>query len=146
MYYRFNGIFPTARLLKRHLVGILPLAQREIVPQVALEGLTFGVLLEGIQQLLVESHLILFALVGGLVLLLLAFEDVALLLGCFPVLGAPEVGVVDLFGHFNARDVDLGRRGQQVALVDASQRAAVDLKGSQTHECSASYREAPLTR
>ena len=110
---------------------VLSLAEAEAGPQVLPEDLALGRLLDGLEDLLVERGLVGLPLVGGLVGLLLGLEDVALLLGL--LLGGPhpaEVLVVELLGHLDAGDVDGGGGGQQVALVDPAQGAAVDLEGA----------------
>ncbi len=110
---------------------ILTLAEGERMPEVTLQVGAFLVLLDGGQKRLVDLLLILFPLLADLVLLLLGLEDVAFLLGrLFSGLATAEIVVVELRRQLDARDVDRGGRGQQVALVDASQRAAVDLEGA----------------
>ena len=115
--------------LEFHVMWILTFAEGEVLPEVLLQVVALGVFLNGGQQLLVHLELDGFPLVRHLVILLLGHEDVALLLGALLVdLQPAEVVVIQLLGHFNPRDVDGSRGGQQKVLVHAAQRAPVHLK------------------
>ncbi len=124
-------ISQTNSTLKDHLMWVLSLAERKVVPQVALEHGALGVLLDGLEHLLVDLLLVLLALLGSLVLHLLGFEDVAVLLdGLLGRPGSTEVAIVDLFRDLDGGDVEGGGSGNQIARVDATKRAAIDLEGA----------------
>ena len=118
--------------LEDQLVGELALAEAEGVFEVALEHGSIRMFADDREDLLVDRLLVSLALLRGLVLLLLSLKDVSVLLGFLAGVGldASEVLVIDLVIDLNGGNVQLGGGGQQVALVDAAQGAAVQLEGS----------------
>ena len=113
-------------------MGELALAEAEGVFEVALEHGSIRMFADDREDLLVDSLLVSLALLRGLVLLLLSLKDVSVFLGLLAGVGldASEVLVVDLVIDLDGGNVQLGGGGQQVALVDAAQGAAVQLKGA----------------
>jgi len=98
--------------------------------QVLTQKLLFGVLLDGTDQLTVHFDLVLLALfrdnVGGLLLL----EDFSFAMTDLLGLGATEVFVIHRLRNVDARNVDLRLGGDDVDLVDPSERASVDAEGT----------------
>jgi len=84
--------------------------------------------LDGGQDLSINGKLSLLALLVHFVLLLLDVKDLALggLLGLG--LDAVEEAVLDVLGHVDLAQVELGLGGDDVVLVDATKRAAVQLE------------------
>jgi len=74
--------------------------------------------------------LVLLALLRWNVLFLLLGENVTLGALRLGLLGATEVGIVDVFGHLYVLNVDLGARSDDIALRNATQRAGVEAEGS----------------
>jgi len=102
--------------------------------QVLTQKLLFGVLLDGTDQLTVHFDLVLLALfrddVGGLLLL----EDFSFAMTDLLGLGATEVFVIHRLRNIDAGNVDLGLGGDDVDLVDPSERASVDAERSGDEE------------
>lgn len=62
--------------------------------------------------------------------LLLGGKDISLgLLGAL-LANAAEIGIVDVVGHRDTRNVQLGARGDDVVLMHSAHRNTVDLVGS----------------
>ena len=103
------------------------LGERELGPEVLLEH---RLLLDGLEQGGVNSLLVGLALVGHDGGLALVVKEL-LLVGRG---GTGKVLVVDGGGDLDARHVDLRGGGNDVGLVDALQRHAVDLVGARDKE------------
>jgi len=112
--------------LEIHLVREHSLADGEGRSQVLAKELLFGVLLDGANQLTINLNLVLLALFGDDVGGLLLLEDFSFAVTDFLGFGATEIIVVQSFGNRNARNVDLSLGGDDVDLVDPSERASVD--------------------
>jgi len=112
--------------LEIHLVREHSLADREGRSQVLAKELLFGVLLDSANKLTVNLDLVLLALFGDDVGGLLLLEDFSFAVTDFLGFGATEIIVVQSFGNRNARNVDLSLGGDDVDLVDPSERASVD--------------------
>jgi len=116
--------------LEIHLVREHSLANGEGRSQVLAEKLLLRVLLEGADQLTVHFDLVLLALFGDDVGGLLLLEDFSFAMTDLLGLGATEVVVVQSIGDRDAGNVDLGLGGDDVDLVDPSERASVDAERS----------------
>jgi len=75
-------------------MGELALRESEGCPQISLDNLAISVLLDGFQNLGINSDLVGLPLLRGFVSLLLSIEDVSLLLGCLLSLPPGEIFVV----------------------------------------------------
>jgi len=107
-------------------VGEVARRQREETSQVRAHA---GGGLDGGKESLVDRSLSEDALVREQSALLLVLLGEELLLGLLLLrgLGALEEGVVDVLGHGDLGEIDLGRGGDDVRLVDATERDTVDL-------------------
>jgi len=115
--------------LELHLVRVLLVGETELGLQVAGESGFLRARLDGGEQLLVHVELRLLSILGDLVFLFLLLEDLGLVgLGRLLGLDAREELVVEVLRDVDLADVDLGRCGDHVDLVDAAERAAVELE------------------
>merc|ERR1719334_2617732 len=115
--------------LEDHVVGVLALGKTKSGAQVLLQNGSLAVTLDGGQDLLVNLSLVLLPLLRRSVLDLLALKDVALLLLAVG-LHAGKVLVVQRLWDVHLRDVNLGLCGDNKALVDSAQRAAIGGHGA----------------
>jgi len=106
------------------------LADGERRGQVLTEKLLLRVLLNGANQLPVDLDLVFLALFGDDVGGLLLLEDFAFAMTDLLGLGATEVFVIDRLRNVDAGNVDLRLGGDDVDLVDPSERASVDAEGT----------------
>jgi hypothetical protein len=110
-------------------VGEHVLGEREASRQVSLEG---GSLVDDGEQLAIDSLLVSLAVIseGLLLLLVLLGQEISLGLLLLGLLLLGEVGIVNVLGNLNRGNINVGRGGNDVSLVDALQRNTVNLVGS----------------
>merc|ERR1711971_1271353 len=122
--------------LKLHEMRKFSLAQREMRSQVLLDYGSLGVLLDGFQNLVVHGDLVSLPLLRSSVGFLLVVEDVSVLLGLLS-LDPLEVLVIHVVGDLHAGHIHAGGGGQKVPLVNATERASVDLvwSGDEKKSC-----------
>jgi hypothetical protein len=115
--------------LELELVGEHVLGEREASRQVSLEG---GSLVDDGEQLAIDSLLVSLAVIseGLLLLLVLLGQEISLGLLLLGLLLLGEVGIVNVLGNLNRGNINVGRGGNDVSLVDALQRNTVNLVGS----------------
>jgi len=102
--------------------------------QILAKELLLGILLDGADQLTVHFHLVYLALFGHNIGDFFLLEDLAFAVTNFLGFGAPEVIVVQSIRNRNVGNVNLGFGGDDVDLIDPSQRASVDAEGSGDEE------------
>lgn len=120
--------------LEAHAVRVLMGAQSKVRLQVFADEQSLVGLLDRALHQLVDGNLIRLALLRRCVLLFLLREDVAFGLAGFLLVRALEVSVVDVFGNGDTLQVHARLRGDDVALGDATQWAAVQVERSVDEE------------
>merc|ERR1719415_63526 len=132
--YDTNPYNPKVHNYGGHLVGELTLGKSERCFQILFQSCPLRMLLDGSQNLSVNSGLVLLSLLGRFVFLLLGVKDLTILFGSLLSLDPGKIFVVDVVRNLDARDVNLGGCSQQEPLVDPSQRSSIQLERSSHQE------------
>lgn len=130
----FNNFFYSKKLLqtlKLEFMGVNSVSKLEIRAKVWEEDLLFGMFSNHVKHLFVEILLIRFALVRGLVSLLLLCEHIRIsrfLLFSFSF--HFEISVIDILWYLHSRDVQFGAGDNHKLLMHSSEGALVDGEGA----------------
>merc|ERR1719411_863116 len=132
--YDTNPYNPKVHNYGGHLVGELTLGKSERCFQILFQSCPLRMLLDGSQNLSVNSTLVLLSLLGRFVFLLLGVKDLTILFGSLLCLDPGKIFVVDVVRNLDSRDVNLGGCSQQEPLVDPSQWSSIQLEWSSHQE------------
>merc|ERR1719415_273706 len=132
--YDTNPYNPKVHNYGGHLVGELTLGKSERCFQILFQSCPLRMLLDGSQNLSVNSGLVRLSLLGRFVFLLLGVKDLTILFGSLLSLDPGKIFVVDVVRNLDARDVNLSGCSQQEPLVDPSQRSSIQLERSSHQE------------
>merc|ERR1719411_2166880 len=132
--YDTNPYNPKVHNYGGHLVGELTLGKSERCFQILFQSCPLRMLLDGSQNLSVNSGLVRLSLLGRFVFLLLGVKDLTILPGSLLCLDPGKIFVVDVVKNLDSRNVNLGGCSQQEPLVDPSQRSSIQLEWSSHQE------------
>merc|ERR1719411_2218678 len=132
--YDTNPYNPKVHNYGGHLVGELTLGKSERCFQILFQSCPLRMLLDGSQNLSVNSGLVRLSLLGRFVFLLLGVKDLTILPGSLLCLDPGKIFVVDVVRNLDSRNVNLGGCSQQEPLVDPSQRSSIQLEWSSHQE------------